>query len=60
MISAPIVTASISTIVTSQIISIVITATATTGFSYYKTYLPSSGGAGGGSGEAFNWIAISV
>jgi hypothetical protein len=59
MISAPIVTASIVTSVTNQVISILITGSTVNGFSYNKIY-SGSGGSVGTSGEAFNWIAISV
>jgi len=59
MISAPIVFATIVSPQANQVISIVITAVSTTGFTYNKTYI-ASGGSLGTSGEAFNWIAISV
>ena len=59
MVSAPIVFATISSVQSNQVISIVISAVSTTGFTYNKTYI-ASGGSLGTSGEAFNWIAISV
>ena len=59
MIATPVVTATIVSVQTNQVISILITAVSTTGFSYVKTYI-ASGGSLGPSGEAFNWIAISV
>jgi hypothetical protein len=59
MIATPVVTATIVSVQTNQVISILITAVSTTGFSYVKTYI-ATGGSLGPSGEAFNWIAISV
>jgi hypothetical protein len=56
--NVPSITCSIESASTTQLFSIHIYSVSTTGFNFTKTWVQTSGAAGGGAGEAFFWIAL--
>ena len=56
--NTPNVTATIYSSNTTVVFGINITSISTTGFTFYRSFIPITGGTGGGAGDGFFWIAM--